>query len=258
VTTVSVTGGNTSITVYGSATVFAGSGNDTIDVYGRGLIEVGNGNDSITVQSAGTMTVGDGHDTINLTGNGSITQLGGGGHDTISLGMGADSILEHGQATVYGAYGSASISGGLLDVINTNCAIHELAALSGNATLLGGDGTNRFVAGTGSVVMQGGTSLGSDTFMGGSGNDTMTGGASASHNLFEFLSTEKGGHTVITNFVSGQDQLYVEGRSLSYLQNNHDITSSGGNTYITIDGGATTIELKGITSLSNSDVTTHK
>lgn len=255
-TTVSVTGGSSNITVYGSASVYAGSGNDTIDVYGRGLINVGNGNDSITVHEAGKITVGNGNDTINLMGNGVVTERGFGGHDTITLGTGADTIFEHGQATVYGAGGSATITGGQLDVINTHCGIHELAAMSGNATLIGGDQTNRFIAGTGSVVMQGGSSLGTDTFIGGSGHDTMTGGGH--HNLFEFLTNEKGGQTVITNFVSGQDQLYVEGRSLSYLTQHHDISTSGGNTFITIDGGATTIELKGITSLGSSDVTTHK
>ena len=41
------------------------------------------------------------------------------------------------------------------------------------------------------------------------------------------------------------DKLYLEGHSLSYLQSHGDITHSGGNTYISLDGGATKIELTG-------------
>jgi len=102
--------------------------------------------------------------------------------------------------------------------------------------------------------MKGG--LGPDTFIGGSGMETMTGGAN--HNVFEFLASEAGGHHVITNFIGGQDQLYLEGYSLSYLQQHHDIRISGGNTYISLDGGKTTIELQGVTKLDSSDITKHK
>jgi hypothetical protein len=256
-TTLSVSGGSHNITVYGNGTVFAGDGNDTVDVHGIGKIQVGSGNDSITENSSGHITVGGGADTINLIGSGVINQSGMGGHDTIHLGFGSDTIYEQGQATVYGEFGTATISGGQLDVVNSGFATHELLALTGNATLIGGEYTNQFVAGSGnSVVMQGSGLMGPDTFVGGSGHDTMTGGANS--NLFEFLASEKGGHTVITNFVSGQDQLYLEGQSLAYLTQHHDVTSSGGNTYITLDGGATTIELKGVSSLTNSDITTHK
>jgi hypothetical protein len=52
--------------------------------------------------------------------------------------------------------------------------------------------------------------------------------------------------------------MYVEGYSLSYLQSHHDISTQGGNTYISIDGGKTSIELKGFTGLNSSEITTHK
>ena len=65
----------------------------------------------------------------------------------------------------------------------------------------------------------------------------------------------QGGQHVIKNFVSG-DQLYIEGYSLSALQS--DISTHGGNTYISIDGGKTTIELEGVTHLKASDITTNK
>jgi RTX calcium-binding nonapeptide repeat (4 copies) len=254
--TLSVSGGSHNITVYGNGAVFAGNGNDTIDVHGVGKIQVGSGNDSVTDNSNGQISVGGGSDTISLSGNGVINETGYGGHDTINLGFGSDTIIEQGQATIYGEFGSATMSGGELSIANAGWSMHELTALTGNATLIGGEYTNQFVGGTGSVVMKGSGLLGPDTFVGGSGHDTMTGGAN--NNLFEFLSNEKGGQHLITNFVAGQDQLYLEGQSLSYLQQNHDISTSGGNTFIKLDGGATTVELKGITSLSNTDITTHK
>ena len=118
---------------------------------------------------------------------------------------------------------------------------------------MGSYGPTEFVGGSGSAVFKG---TGNDTFIGGSGHDTMVAGSG--HNVFEFLASEKGGQHVIQNFVSGHDQLYVEGYTLSYLQSQHDITTHGGNTYISIDGGKTSIELQGVTNLHNSDITTHK
>jgi Ca2+-binding RTX toxin-like protein len=164
-------------------------------------------------------------------------------------------VYDAGNATIQGAFGGASISGGAVTFTNAGYATHTMGtALSGNVTLIGGEYLNQFVGGAGNTLMVGG--LGPDTFVGGSGHDTMTGGTSS--NLFEFLSTASGGQHVITNFVAGSDQLYLEGQSLAYLQSHSDITTSGGNTYISLDGGATSIELKGFTGLSSSDVTTHK
>jgi Ca2+-binding RTX toxin-like protein len=249
-TTVSVGGGNHNIAVFGNGTVLAGSGNDTISISGKGYVKAGSGNDSISVGKSGQIFVGGGHDTISLAGSGTITQTGLKGFDTINIGSGSDTIFEAGHATVSGAFGKASISGGAVSFLG----LGEEDALSGQVTLIGGSSSNEFVGGAGSTVMKGGH--GPDTFVGGSGYDTMTGGTSG--NVFEFLSTAKGGQHVISNFASGKDQLYLEGHTLSYLQSHHDVTVSGGNTYISLDGGKTSIELKGITHLSNSDITTHK
>jgi hypothetical protein len=82
----------------------------------------------------------------------------------------------------------------------------------------------------------------------------MVGGTST--NAFEVFSNAAGGHHTITNFVSGPDQLYLEGQSLSYLQTQHDISTVGGNTLITLDGGKTTVTLVGVTHLTASDITT--
>jgi Ca2+-binding RTX toxin-like protein len=270
--TISVPGGGSfKLKVFGNATVKAGSGNDTVNITGNGKIiigngndvltigkhgnvQAGNGNDSITVHRGGAITVGGGNDTISLYGHhGSIHQLGAGGHDTINLGSGNDTIFEQGSASVYGSFGSATVVGGELK-FSSHHGVGVESAVDGSATLMGGTGRNEFIGGSGTTVMNGGH--GNDTFVGGSGHDTMMGGSS--HNIFEFLHSGAGGQHVISNFVHGMDKLYLEGHSLSYLQSHGDITHSGGNTFIHLDGGATQIELTGVNSLSASDVTTHK
>ena len=48
-----------------------------------------------------------------------------------------------------------------------------------------------------------------------------------------------------------------EGQTLSYLQSKGDVTTHGGSTYINLSDG-TSIQLKGVTHLNSSDVTTTK
>lgn len=250
-------GGDASVRIHGNGTVVAGSGNDSINISGNGEISVGAGNDQVT-----------------LHGSGGVYEHGAGGNDTINLGHGHDTVTEAGHATVYGAFGSATIQGGTLEFERvrlgndgarqshghgqsgdgSNHFDYHVIAESGNATLMGGAHCANFIGGTGNVIMQGGT--GNDTFVGGSGHATMTGGSG--HNLFAFTSHGVGGTDVITNFVSGQDHLYLEGQTLGYLQSHGDVTVSHGNTLISLDGGKTTIELKGFTGLSGHDITTHK
>jgi Ca2+-binding RTX toxin-like protein len=178
---------------------------------------------------------------VTLGGSGAIVETSFSGHDSINLGSGNDTIVELGKATVTGAFGSATISGGVLTTTTLGDGTHEATALLGNATLAGGFGPSELVGG-----------FGNDTFIGGTGNDTMVGGIGT--NLFEFTG---GGHHVINNFVSGQDQLYIEGQTLSYLQSHGDVSTHGGSTYINLSDG-TTIQLKGVSHLNSSDVTTHK
>jgi len=277
---VSIGGGNASVQIYGNGTVIAGNGNDTIQISGHGQITVGAGNDQITLGS-GTIVQNDTGSKI--------------GNDTINLGRGSDTLSEAGRATVYGAFGSATVQGGTFLFLREQLGSHDGShhdgrdgwrddgrhegshdngfgarghdgsggsqnfvyqeiAKSGSATLVGGDHATQFVAGTGSVVMLGGS--GNDTFLGGTGHATMTGGSG--QNLFEFGCHGFGGTDVITNFVSGNDKLYLEGQSLCYLQSHGDITVSNGNTYISLDNGHISVELKGFTSLSSHDITTHK
>jgi Ca2+-binding RTX toxin-like protein len=251
-TTISVGGGDKNVVIYGNGTVFAGNGNDTITIHGKGSVLAGSGNDSISVGGRGGITVGSGSDTVTLWGSGNFHQDSSLGNDTITLGFGSDTIFEAGNATVHGVFGDASISGGTLAFANKGTT-HVEDALSGAATLVGGQYSNEFVGGSGTTVMKGG--LGNDTFVSGSGDETMSGGKGA--NVFAFIG-DAGGTHVITNFVSGHDHLYLEGYSLSYLNSQHDVKVQGGNTYITLDGGKTTIELQGVTKLGSSDITHHK
>jgi Ca2+-binding RTX toxin-like protein len=244
--------GNDSITTWSSSTVTAGNGNDTITLYAEGNLKAGSGNDRITIFGNANVTLGGGNDTVKTAWQTVITETKHSGHDTITLGFGDDTIHEAGSATIHSSFVSATIKGGELAFSHSG---HVIDDVSGKATLVGSSAPTEFVGGSGSTVMKGGS--GHDTFVGGSGHDTMTGFDHSSGNVFEFLSSEKGGQHVVTNFVSG-DQLYIEGHSLSYLQSHLDVSTHHGNTYISIDGGKTTIELKGFTGLNSSDITTHK
>jgi Ca2+-binding RTX toxin-like protein len=235
-----------------------GSHNFDITVYGKGTVISGSGNDKITITDKGKIVVGAGHDTLSLLRGGLISQLGAAGRDTIHIGSGTTTISEQGHATVSGAHGGgafghATLFGGELKVTESHGVTKDVA-VSGKMTLLGGAARTEFVGGSGSTSMVGGK--GRDTFVGGTGHETMVGGKG--HDLFEFLKADKGGQALIKDFVSGHDKLYLEGHTLSYLEKHGDISTHGGNTFISLDGGKTTIELEGVTHLKGSDITTNK
>ena len=207
----------------GTFVSISGGGNANVHIYGNGSVAAGSGNDTIQIDGNGNITVGAGQDVLTLNGSGYILQNGHNGNDTINLGSGRDSITEAGTATVHGSFGSATIEGGKFQFLGsgTNSNPYTELAVNGKATLVGGSQSTQFIGGSGSVVMQGGT--GNDTFMGGSG------------------------------------QIYLESHSYDWLTSHGDITVSHGNAYIALDGGQTTVELKGFTGLTSSDVTTtHK
>jgi hypothetical protein len=243
-----------------------GGSDQNVHIYGSGTVIAGDGNDSIYIGGKGAITVGAGNDHITLHGSGTIVQYGAGGHDTINLGHGHDTITEAGTATVYGAFGSVTIQGGTYVFTNKGLVSSDSDAKHHDKhpdnqgpsdhyhqhqdTFVGGSHSTHFVGGSSNLAMHGGSH--NDTSMGGSGH-AMTGGSG--HNLSDFASHGVGGTNVIMNFVSGHDKLHLEGQSLSYLQSHGDVTMSHGNTHISLDGGKTTVELKGF---SAHDVTTHK
>jgi len=238
-----------------------GSSSFDLKVYGKATVIAGGGNDKIDITGPGKIVVGAGHDTLTLPQSGVISQLGAAGRDTINIGIGTTTISEQGHATISGAsytagaFGSATLFGGELKVTASEGMATD-RAISGHVTIIGTSAPTEFIGGSGSASMVGGR--GDDTFIGGSGHDTLVGGKGA--DLFEFSKHHhaSGGYHVIQDFVSGTDQLYLEGHTLQYLKSHHDISSHGGNTYISLDGGKTTIELKGVSHLNSDDITTHK
>jgi Ca2+-binding RTX toxin-like protein len=252
------------IKVLGDGIVIAGNGNDTIDIVGSGIVIAGNGNDSITIgedPGTGVVFVGDGNDTITLANGGEIFQIGAGGNDTISLGAGNDTVFETGTAQISGAFGTATVTGGDLTInqatVPASSMLTDDVAHFGNVTMVAGaSAVTEMEGGFGSQVsMLGGAGL--NIFDGGHGSDTMTGGSGV--NFYQFdAASGVGGNTLITNFTSGHDQIYLEGQTLASLTQNNDVTVTGGNTFIKLDGGATTIELKGVTNLQETDVSKFK
>jgi hypothetical protein len=225
----------------GTFTSISGGESRFVHIYGNGTVHAGTGNDSIRIDGNGTIEVGSGKDHLTLEGSGKIVEhasLNHHGHDTINLGSGNDTILEAGRATVHGAFGHATVQGGKFEFYDHHGhgQVDEIAR-SGKATMVGGSHDTKFVvAGTAQATM-----------IGGSGN-----------NLFEITGHKHTGTDVIKNFVHGHDKLYLEGHSLSYYQAHGDVKVSHGSTFITLDGGKTTVELKGFVGLTSSDVTQHK
>lgn len=263
------------IKVLGDGTVYAGDGNDTIDVDGSGYVQVGNGNDVIIIGTdpgPGFVFAGDGMDNITLANGGEVYQIGASGQDTITLGSGNDTIFEQGTASVVGTFGEAFVQGGEFTVNQAaygSDLVSDISANYGNVTMVGGNETTNnpnfmteFDGSSGAnVVMLGGTGI--NIFDAGTGNDTMAGGVlpgtSTAPNFYQFdAAADQGGNTVVSNFVSGRDQLYLDGQTLAFLKQNNEVSVQGGNTLITLDGGKTHITLTGVTNLQSYDVSQTK
>lgn len=240
---ITVTGGHRSVHL----------GDDDNSVYSdlRAHIRGGDGDNTLDLLRGGHVSLGDGDNAITMMGAGKLNL--GSGNDTITLGVGHYRIHEDGTANVTLPYGEATVIGGSA-VFDTDRSGTSATLMSGDGVLKAdGPGAAQLAGGSGDVTMIGGA--GPTTFIGGSGQDTMVGGGGAE--LFRFDSNSVGGDHLIQNFTSGQDHLYVERLSFSDLQSQGAISESGGNTYITLDGGHTTIELQGVTGLTAADIVRH-
>lgn len=231
-----------------------GSGNVNVNVFGRGTVIAGNGNDRIDIHGKGTIIVGSGHDTLTLNAGGVIDQYGLSGHDTIHVGSTGNYIInEQGSATVTGAFGTATISHATLEIFQTGGQERVVVLPYGHETLQGsGSG---FVGGSGSSGSTGhntvsGSSSGHNSVTSSSSHSTTT--ASGAKSL-DYLREEKGGQHVIKNFVSGESHLFIDGHTLPFVANPHDISGHGPNTVISMDHGRTTIELHVSTSFHGNN-----
>jgi hypothetical protein len=208
-TTVSISGsGKADVTVFGQGTVIAGNGTDKIDITGAGKIVVGSGNDTLTLGKGGT-----------------ITEYGATGHDTIQIGStGNYDIIEHGSATVTGAFGQATVSGGELKIIQSPGQTAREVVIGGHVTIIGASSTGN-VAGS--------TAHGST---GGSSHDTMSG--SGSHTTPAAI---PGGQHIMNNFLTGQMHLLVQTAALNHSTWAHVINMQPDKTTIGMDGGRTQV-----------------
>jgi hypothetical protein len=239
----------------GTSISIPGSGKVDITVFGRGTVLAGNGNDKIDITGQGKIVVGSGHDTLTLGKGGTIIEHGASGHDTIHIGStGNYTIVEQGRATVSGAFGHATISGGTLEIIQQPGHAPREIAISGHITLVGSSGTTTTAGSAGHTSTAGSSghtstagSAGHTPTTGTSGHDTTAAGAGG-HNLFNFHPQEKGnGQHLIQNFLSGQDYLVIHGPTVPFTMHSpHDISAQGANTVISMHGGSTTIELHGV------------
>jgi hypothetical protein len=224
----------------------SGSGNIDPTIYGKGTVIVGNGNDRIDITGVGKIIVGSGHDTLTLGQGGVIYERGASGHDTINIGSGNATIYEQGYATIHGAFGTVTVHG-------HGITIHQTAGETSSGSSHSSTVTS---------------SSGHDTVVTGAGQHSAVGGGvhhvfdwaprqgGMERNPFEVLAQQLGGQHIITNFISSAAPVvHVEGHTLSFLAPHHDISTHGGNTYISMDGGKTSIELQGVTTLKLSDIT---
>jgi hypothetical protein len=139
------------------------------------------------------------------------------GHDTISMGSGHDTLVDAGRAA------------------GTHFGYH---VSTHSATMAGGAHHASFIGGH-SLMAHGGAG-------------SVAGGTSHVTALF---ADHKVSTDVIKTFVTGHDKLHLEGQALSYLHSHVDVTVSHGATTLKLDGGHTTIALKGF---SHIDTMGHK
>jgi hypothetical protein len=224
----------------------SGSGNIDPTIYGKGTVIVGNGNDRVDITGVGKIIAGSGHDTLTLGQGGVIYERGASGHDTINIGSGNATIYEQGYATIHGAFGTVTVHGHGITIHQT--AGETSSGSSHSSTVTSSSGHDTVVTGAGQHSAVGGSVHHSFDWAPRQGG--------MERNPFEVLAQQLGGQHIITNFISSAAPVvHVEGHTLSFLAPHHDISTHGGNTYISMDGGKTSIELQGVTTLKLSDIT---
>lgn len=231
----------------GNDTLIGGGGNDTIDG--------GEDNDSLSGGEGNDSLIGGGGDDTLNGGLGANTLVGGAGNDTYILNSEQDVVAETGgdaadeiraafdiftlqeqienvtllgngdfqtygnlsDNTLRGNSGSNSIWGfDGNDRINGNAGTDTLYGESGNDTLLGGLGSDTMDGGHNNDLLNGGED--NDRLHGGeSGLDVLTGGAGADTFVFTTAQDAASNRDRITDFVSGEDIIELNGFEFTVL-----------------------------------------
>jgi hypothetical protein len=165
--------------------------------------------------------------------------------------MGHDTVAPPGAPNAFGRTA--------LQSMEAKFAAHPADNVSGNATLgkvtlLGASASGEFAAGS----VTGFVRQAVEHLPPGLGHDTTLGSQRA--DALGFLKAPHSSTGLIADFVSGQDKVHLQAASLESLKSRSDasVSSHGGNTYISLDGGKTTIELHGVAHLKPSGIDPHR
>jgi Ca2+-binding RTX toxin-like protein len=254
-------GGNDTInTGTGNNHIVLGSGQDQIQTSGNTIITASNGAETVSAFGGKDLIDGNASDLFFVSQNASATIFGGSGSDTFFGGSGPDYVQggTGGKNFLVGGSGAATlIGGGSGDQLFAGDGPGQLLkAGSGNETLVGGFGSDTFQGGGSGSSTQIFGGMGNDTFISAGGIATVTAGASS--NLFAFVKSNPGGSEVINGFISGVDQIGLEGfkgNEVTHALKSQKVVD--GNDTITLSDH-TKITFVGVQSLSESDFTTIK
>lgn len=180
--------------------VGSGDGNDTIIGNEEINILLANGGDDFIQGNGGSDRIhgGDGNDRLyGDAGNdilrgeaGNDILMGGQGRDVLNGGDGTDTAIFSGTSNILVDLGAGMSDDG--DGVDQLISIENVGTASGNDTLIGDDGANRFWANDGDDLLNGGR-----------GNDLLVGGQGA--DVFHFELGD--GQDVIRDFAAGEDSL---------------------------------------------------
>ncbi len=249
--TISAGGGSNKLTLGDGKDFIQSSGNDFIFA-GKGqetVTALGNANDFIQGNASNLFFVGASGAATIFGGSGSDTYFGGSGPDYVQGGTGGKNFLAGGSGA------ATLIGGGDGDTLTAGIGSGQLLrAGSGNETLIGGIGSDTFEGGGKGSSTQIFGGMGNDTFISAGGAATVTAGSAS--NLFVFTKSNPGGTEVIQGFISGLDQIGLEGfkgNEVAHALKSQKVVD--GNDTITLSDN-TKVTFVGVTSLSESDFTT--
>jgi Ca2+-binding RTX toxin-like protein len=225
----SLTGNNLGNKLYGQAgidrllglggndTLLGGTGNDVLlGGLGNDILDGGTGADNMRGEA--------GNDTYYVDGNDRVTELVGGGTDTIISGGGfvdlneADTLNVENLTLVGLGNGSSDTAFGnaLNNVITGTGLLSVLEGRDGNDTLRGLGGGDVMWGGNGNDTLEGGADgdglngqAGNDVLKGGAGADNLTGGTGNDRFVFD-APLVANTYDFVGDFVHGQDKIVLE------------------------------------------------